>query len=466
MPVSDFQVVIGLEVHAQLLTRSKIFCGCSTAFGAEPNTHVCPVCLGLPGALPVLNAAVVELAVRAGPRARLRDPARRASSRGRTTSTRTCRRATRSRSTSCPSARAAALDDRRSTGETRRIRLTRIHMEEDAGKNVHDVAADGGSGVRPEPRRRAAPRDRLRAGPALRRRGGRVPQVAPRDPDVPRRERREPGGGLVPLRRERVGHAEGRDEARHPLRAQEHELVPLPPAGHRLRGPRGRSSSSRRAGRSCRRRGSSTRTRGETRSMRSQGGGARLPLLPGARPAAGRASTTRSSSGSAATLPELPRARAARYQRELGLSALRRRAARRRAGGWPTSSTRRSPRYGSAAETREAARELAERRGRAARERARRSSPPPGSSRPRGSRRSCGSWTRGPSAGRARSRSWRRSSGPAPSRPRWCARRGSRRSPTRARSRRRWTRCSPRARPRWSATAAGTRSSSASSSGR
>ena len=61
-----YETVIGLEVHIELLTETKIFCSCPTKFGGEPNTHVCPVCLGLPGTLPTLNRKAVELSVRAG----------------------------------------------------------------------------------------------------------------------------------------------------------------------------------------------------------------------------------------------------------------------------------------------------------------------------------------------------------------------------------------------------------------
>src|SRR5471030_1518126 len=60
-----YKIVVGLEVHVQLLTKTKLFCGCSTKFGAPPNTQTCPVCIGMPGTLPVMNRKAVELAVKA-----------------------------------------------------------------------------------------------------------------------------------------------------------------------------------------------------------------------------------------------------------------------------------------------------------------------------------------------------------------------------------------------------------------
>jgi aspartyl-tRNA(Asn)/glutamyl-tRNA(Gln) amidotransferase subunit B len=145
MPVSDYQVVIGLEVHAQLLTRSKIFCGCSTEFGGEPNTRVCPVCLGLPGVLPRLNEQVVELAVRTGLALGSR-PREKSVFARKNYFYPDLPKGYQISQYELPICEGGAVEITVG-GEEKRIRLVRIHMEEDAGKNLHDVSADGGSGV-------------------------------------------------------------------------------------------------------------------------------------------------------------------------------------------------------------------------------------------------------------------------------------------------------------------------------
>ncbi len=135
----DYEAVIGMEVHVELLTNSKVFCGCSTKFGAEPNTQCCPVCMGMPGVLPVLNRKAVDFVIRTG------------------------------LALNCTIAGWSKLDRKNYfypdlpknyqisqydlpiahdgyldvvvDGETRRVGITRVHLEEDAGKNIHPEGA-------------------------------------------------------------------------------------------------------------------------------------------------------------------------------------------------------------------------------------------------------------------------------------------------------------------------------------
>jgi aspartyl-tRNA(Asn)/glutamyl-tRNA(Gln) amidotransferase subunit B len=133
---AGWSFVIGLEVHVQLLTRTKAFCGCSTDFGAEPNHHTCPVCLALPGALPVLNREAVELAVRA------------AMALGATVHDVSVFARKNYFYPDLPKGYQISQFDRPlATGGSielpsgTRIGITRLHMEEDAGKSVHDKYA-------------------------------------------------------------------------------------------------------------------------------------------------------------------------------------------------------------------------------------------------------------------------------------------------------------------------------------
>jgi aspartyl-tRNA(Asn)/glutamyl-tRNA(Gln) amidotransferase subunit B len=149
---SPYLPVIGLEIHAQLLTETKIFCGCSTAFGAAPNTHVCPVCLGLPGALPVLNRRAVELAVRAA--LALECTVHETSVFARKNYFYPdLPKGYQISQYEKPLATGGRL--RLSSGTV--IGITRIHMEEDAGKSLHTGFADSGSKTRIDLNRAGTP---------------------------------------------------------------------------------------------------------------------------------------------------------------------------------------------------------------------------------------------------------------------------------------------------------------------
>ncbi|AAR36770.1 Asp-tRNA(Asn)/Glu-tRNA(Gln) amidotransferase subunit GatB [Geobacter sulfurreducens] len=143
----NYQAVIGLEVHVQLKTDTKIFCGCSTTFGASPNSQTCPVCLGMPGVLPVLNKKVVEFAIRAGLATNCRIAPRSVFAR-KNYFYPDLPKGYQISQYELPICQNGHLDIE-VDGQVKRIGITRIHMEEDAGKLVHaDVPGLGsGSGV-------------------------------------------------------------------------------------------------------------------------------------------------------------------------------------------------------------------------------------------------------------------------------------------------------------------------------
>ncbi|HEU4726172.1 MAG TPA: Asp-tRNA(Asn)/Glu-tRNA(Gln) amidotransferase subunit GatB [Candidatus Eisenbacteria bacterium] len=152
---AKYEPVIGLEVHAQLKTKTKIFCPCATTFGASPNTQVCPVCLGLPGVLPVLNERAVEFAVMTGLAV------------GATIHPRSIFARKNYFYPDLPKGYQISQYDRPlcegggvdiySDGEKKRIGLVRIHLEEDAGKSLHPEGKEGVSTTRVDLNRAGVP---------------------------------------------------------------------------------------------------------------------------------------------------------------------------------------------------------------------------------------------------------------------------------------------------------------------
>lgn len=137
----EYEIVIGLEVHAELSTKSKIYCSCSTEFGGEPNTRTCPICTGMPGVLPVLNKSVVEYAVRAGLATNCHI-AQFSKQDRKNYFYPDLPKAFQTSQYDLPICSAGYIDID-CEGKSKRIGITRIHIEEDAGKLMHDEGDTG-----------------------------------------------------------------------------------------------------------------------------------------------------------------------------------------------------------------------------------------------------------------------------------------------------------------------------------
>ena len=142
MSREDYEIVMGLEVHAELATKTKIFCKCPTEFGGEPNTHTCPICMAMPGTLPVLNEKVVEYAVKAGLATNC-EISRDSKNDRKNYFYPDLPKSYQISQFDKPLCEHGYVEIEDENGEKKKIRLTRIHIEEDAGKLNHNEFGGG-----------------------------------------------------------------------------------------------------------------------------------------------------------------------------------------------------------------------------------------------------------------------------------------------------------------------------------
>jgi aspartyl-tRNA(Asn)/glutamyl-tRNA(Gln) amidotransferase subunit B len=228
-----YEAVIGIECHVELTTVTKMFCGCPNSFGGEPNTKVCPVCLGMPGALPVPNARALEAIVTTGLAFGSEIPSFSKFDR-KNYFYPDMPKDYQISQYDAPLTQGGRVPYRLEDGTRKECRLTRIHLEEDTGKSSHAGSGDGriaGSSY--------TLLDFNRAGVPL--------MECVSEPDIRsaaeavaflqslRRTLRQDGGRLAALRCQRFGEACRHGRARNENRDQEHELVPIGGARDRER---------------------------------------------------------------------------------------------------------------------------------------------------------------------------------------------------------------------------------------